>query len=223
MSEPGRISVIVPAYNAAETIGAALDSALGQTYAPYEIIVIDDGSTDDTARVLARYRDRLVYLKQANSGPAAARNRGLERARGDLIAFLDADDLFPRDALRAMGEMLEEQPEIEIVQGHVQDVWANEGEWVRGEPRLSFQLGSALFRRRAIERIGRFLESLRQGEDTDFWLRTREEGLSRRVIPDVTYWYRRQAVNGLRDDQTYRASLVGAVKRSLDRTRGSAK
>lgn len=223
MSEVFRISVIVPAFNAAETIGAALDSALGQTFAPYEVIVIDDGSTDDTAKMLAPYEERLCYIKQANGGPAAARNRGLERASGNVIAFLDADDLFPRDALRVLSETLYRYPEIEIAQGHVQDMWTRGGEVIVGARRASFQPGSALFRRRAIDKTGAFLETLRQGEDADFWIRTRELEVARLLIPEVTYRYRRRWVDGLHDGQMYRAQLVRAVKRSLDRTRARAK
>ena len=87
-----RTSVIIPAYNAATSLQQSIDSALHQTLLPLEIIVINDGSTDETAMVTKKYGNNIIYLEQANAGQGAARNAGLSVARGELIAFLDADD-----------------------------------------------------------------------------------------------------------------------------------
>ena len=86
------ISVIIPTYNYARFLAEAIDSALGQSYAPLEIIVVDDGSTDATSEVLAAYGDRIRVLRQKNQGVAMARNAGIAAARGDYLAFLDSDD-----------------------------------------------------------------------------------------------------------------------------------
>jgi glycosyltransferase involved in cell wall biosynthesis len=94
MSRGSLVSVIVAAYNSAPYIAAAIDSVLAQTHRPIEVIVVDDGSTDDTRARLEPYRGRLQYVFQPNAGPAAARNTGLARAQGDYIAFLDADDVW---------------------------------------------------------------------------------------------------------------------------------
>ncbi len=90
------VSVIIPAYQAARHIGETIDSVLRQTFSAYEIIVVNDGSpdTEELERVLAAYGDRVIYLKQKNGGPAAARNTGIRGARGEYIAFLDSDDLY---------------------------------------------------------------------------------------------------------------------------------
>src|SRR5262249_25220663 len=86
------VSVVIATYNSSRFIAQAVQSVLEQTYRPVEIVVVDDGSNDDTAEVLACYRDRVRYVYQDNRGPAAARNRGIAEANGELLAFLDADD-----------------------------------------------------------------------------------------------------------------------------------
>ena len=98
------VSVVIPAYNHARYLPAAIDSALAQTYAPVEVIVVDDGSTDDTPRVLAAYGDRIRVIRQANQGAGAARNAGLAASRGEYVAFLDSDDIWlPRKLELQMG------------------------------------------------------------------------------------------------------------------------
>ena len=96
MDEP-RLSVIVPVYNGERFLGEALSSVCSQCVIPMEIVVVDDGSTDGTAKI-ARDFDLVRYVPQENGGPAAARNRGVENARGDLLAFLDHDDLWTRSS-----------------------------------------------------------------------------------------------------------------------------
>lgn len=101
------VSVIVPAFNAVSTIGETLRSANEQTYRPIEIIVIDDGSTDGTSAAVAEFGDAVRYMAQENAGDAAARNTGIGEARGGLVAFLDADDLWRKDKLeRQVGSLL---------------------------------------------------------------------------------------------------------------------
>ncbi len=105
------ISVVMPAYNAGPWIGRAIESALAQTPPPLEVIVVDDGSSDDTPQVCARYTDRLCYIRQENRGAAAARNTGIRAARGELVAFLDADDEWRDGFLDAIVGLRREFPE----------------------------------------------------------------------------------------------------------------
>ena len=93
------VSVVIPAYNSGKFVAQAVESVLAQTYAPFEIIVVDDGSTDETKDVLGRFNGQINYIHQANSGPSAARNAGIRVARGAYICFLDADDLWTPDRL----------------------------------------------------------------------------------------------------------------------------
>ena len=112
-----KISVIIPTHNRARFIGRALDSVLDQSEVRSEIIVVDDGSTDATEDVLRSYGDRVRYVRQANAGPAVARNRALEMATGDYVAFQDSDDYFLPGALAALRDALDTRPELGGIQG----------------------------------------------------------------------------------------------------------
>jgi len=107
-----RFSVIIPTYNRAHIIGQALDSVISQSCQDFEILVIDDGSTDDTPKVLQQYSHRIRYFKQPNSGPAAARNRGTIESRGEYIAFLDSDDQWYPDKLAKMDKAIGAHPDM---------------------------------------------------------------------------------------------------------------
>jgi glycosyltransferase involved in cell wall biosynthesis len=117
------VSVIIPAYNAERYLIEALDSVRAQGHRPLEVIMVDDGSTDGTAGVVAQYPD-VRYVYQANRGPAAARNAGLRLAQGDLIAFLDADDVWSDDKLAVQLTLLSARAESQIVLGRLQMVSA---------------------------------------------------------------------------------------------------
>ncbi len=110
-------SVIIPAYNSAATLARAVDSVLAQSYPAQEIIVADDGSTDGTADVAARYGAKLRYVRQDNAGVSAARNHGARIATGDWLAFLDADDWYYPDRLRLHAEWIQEDAALDFLTG----------------------------------------------------------------------------------------------------------
>ena len=111
-----QVSVVIPAYNCAAYVGQACDSVLSQTYTDWEIIVVDDGSKDDTRLVLDKYGDRRVrYVYQENQGVSLARNHGIQLARGEFVAFLDADDFFLPDKLASQIAVFAAQPNLGIV------------------------------------------------------------------------------------------------------------
>lgn len=112
---PGRVSVVIPAYNAAATIGAAIESCLAQDHPGVEVIVVDDGSTDGTPDVLLGFGNRIVVVAQANAGLAAARNAGQRAATGEFIAWMDADDLMVPSRVRVGAEVLRRCPEVNLV------------------------------------------------------------------------------------------------------------
>lgn len=221
MSARPLISVIVPAYQAAKTLREALSSILGQDYAPLEILVIDDGSTDGTFELARSFGPPIMCLHQENAGPAAARNRGLLAARGELIAFLDADDLWPPHKLAAQVERMGEDPELDVVQGRVAYVgFAAPGIALEAEGTVpGVHLGGALFRRRVFDRVGPFDPALRRGEDQDFFLRAREAGVKLTILERVTLLYRHRPGSVTDGDRPLALDLPSLLKRSLDRRR----
>jgi len=114
MSEP-TVSTIIPAYRAQATIRRAVDSVLRQTLVPEEVLVVDDGSPDDLVAALESYGDRVTLIRQANGGVASARNLGIERSRGDVIAFLDADDYWEPTRVARQVRIFQEHPEVGLV------------------------------------------------------------------------------------------------------------
>jgi glycosyltransferase involved in cell wall biosynthesis len=183
MSAP-TVSIVMPAYNAAATIGAAVSSALWQDH-PVELVVVDDGSTDDTGRIAAAYGDRVRVVHQQNRGVAAARNAGIAAASGELVAFCDADDLlFERhvaalvEARTAAGTTIATANSYWLLPGGIQqDKTRHRGAFPPpGAQRMSileqnFVSTMSLFPRALVDEIGGFDESMQRTEDWDFWQR----------------------------------------------------
>lgn len=184
---PPRVSVIIPAYNAAGCVRRAVDSVLEQSFQDLELLVVDDGSTDATRAVLAEYGDRLHLLAKQNGGPAAARNHGLQHARGEYVAFLDADDYWKTGKLQRQVDLLDARPEIGFCSTAtevVDSAGRPAGNWpCRPDagplPDILFMHGTVisgstsgvLARRHQIEAIGGFDPDLRGFEDPDLWIR----------------------------------------------------
>lgn len=184
-----RISIIIPVYNRAALVGRALDSVFAQTYRDYEIIVVDDGSSDGSAELLESYGDRLITLRQANAGAAAARNSGIAMARGEFIAFLDSDDEWCADKLRRQLEYYDAYPEValvytdmvEVVDGRVEsEAYLHCGAYSRvGEGQIYESLleenfiftPTVMVRRTVFDGVGMFDTQLAICEDRDLWLK----------------------------------------------------
>jgi glycosyltransferase involved in cell wall biosynthesis len=186
------VSVIIPAYNSAVSLGRSVDSALGQTHKPAQVIVINDGSTDETAKVARSYGERIVYLEQDNQGQGAARNTGLRAATGAFVAFLDADDYWLPHFLGECVEFLEKHEEaVAVSTGILVKLW---GKKTRYWPPLSgngqdqafkpcvienffdfwaehdhVRTGSVLIRRKVIEEAGFQRPDLRISQDLEYW------------------------------------------------------
>lgn len=181
---PPTVSVIVPTYNRWPRLAAAVRSVLAQSYRDFELIVVDDGSTDDSAVELAQFASALRYFHQERRGVSAARNLGVAQSRGRLIAFLDSDDLWQPDKLAVQVRFMETAPQVKICQ--TEEIWLRNG--VRVNPKLkhrkpsgdifiaSLQLclvspSAVVLTRELFDQVGGFDESLPVCEDYDLWLR----------------------------------------------------
>ena len=219
------VSVVIPVFNGERFLREAVQSVFDQDYAPLEIIIVDDGSTDGTAAVAKSLPEIVRYLYQTNRGPAAARNRGIEHALGDLIAFADADDLWPARKLELQLPYLISDARIDIVLGRIQQVLLSEtvdGQTQSREfadPAFSVNLGSAVIRKSVFERVGLFDETMRYSEDVDWFMRARERGAAIVTIDEVTLLYRQHEQNMTRGKSTSELNVLQALKRSLDRRR----
>ncbi|MDA3787608.1 MAG: glycosyltransferase family A protein, partial [Desulfobacula sp.] len=120
-----RISAVIPAYNSANFLSFAINSILKQTQPVDEIIVVDDGSTDETAQVLKHFGNKIICIYQHNAGPSAARNKGIEYAKGDWVAFLDADDQWVSTKIEKQVRLIEKNPEIVLVAGDMAEIDAS--------------------------------------------------------------------------------------------------
>ncbi|MDJ0744920.1 MAG: glycosyltransferase [Xenococcaceae cyanobacterium MO_167.B27] len=203
------VSVIIPAYNGAVYIREAIDSVLAQDYSNYEIIVVDDGSTDNTQEVVSQYRDRVSYIYQDNQGVAQARNRGLECAEGKYIAFLDQDDFFLPKKLSEQVAMLEQDDSIGLVNSgwdivDQQGVKLSAVEPWHNLPQLDLMslivwkpvfLGAMLFRRSWLDRCGKFDATLEQTPDVDLVLRLAGIGCPATWVKRATVAYRQHEKN----------------------------
>jgi glycosyltransferase involved in cell wall biosynthesis len=223
------VSVVVPAFNAARFLAEALVSIVRQEYQPLEIVVVDDGSSDGTAEMARASRARPVVIEQPNRGPAAARNRGIAAAKGDVIAFLDTDDLWPDRKLALQVPRLTEDASLDVVLGRIR-YEALDDRTLDGirfdEPQgvlTNVNLGAGVFRRNVFDRVGLFDESLRFSEDQDWFLRARELGIGIAVLGEVTLRYRLHAGNMTRGKSGRELALTSVLKRSLDRRRASAR
>src|SRR5262249_38270783 len=160
-----------------------------------EIVVVDDGSTDDSAFLAESLGPPVRLVRQPHRGLAAAHNRGLAAAAGELIAFLDCDDLWTEDKLEIQLAILREHPGIDIVLGHTRRMWmeaGGDGTLARrlSDPTLALSLGAALIRRAVFDTVGRFDEALTHSDDWDWFMRARELGVCVVVHQEVTILYR---------------------------------
>jgi len=214
------VSIIIPVFNGERFLREAVESVLAQKYSPVEIIIVDDGSTDSTATLARSFPETVRYLHQTNHGPAAARNRGIEQAQGDLIAFADADDLWPSHKLELQLPYLIRDSKIDIVLGRIQQVLLSETQAKEiGDPAFSVNLGSAVIRRSCFERVGLFDETMRYSEDVDWFMRAREGAAAIMTIDAVTLFYRQHEQNMTRGKSTSELNVLKALKKSLDRRR----
>lgn len=219
MNQPPRVSVILPTFNRSGYLRQAIESVLAQTYANFEIILVDDGSTDDTPAAVAAFGDpRIVYLRQNNQGRSAARNTGLRQARGEYIAFLDDDDLYLPQKLASQTAFLDAHTEIGLVAGGAQII-AADGAFLRNlepwenQPELSLPgclyscpllTCAVLLRRQWLEALDHWFDpAMDHAEDTDLWIRLLIAGCRMSWLPLVVSAYRQHPGNSRDDTEVF--------------------
>ncbi len=214
------ISVIIPVYNGASFLGAAIESVLAQTLRASEVIVVDDGSTDDSAVIAAHYAPDVRVLSQVNGGCGAARNLGVQHASGTLLAFLDADDLWMPDKLQCQLAAMVGDDTLDAVFGHVE---------LFHDSAINFPLantppiydgiiaGAMLISHAAFRRVGSFATEWRIGEFADWYARAQECGLRQHMLAQVVMRRRLHATNITRADADARAAYLDVLRAALHR------
>ncbi|MBM3836640.1 MAG: glycosyltransferase [Verrucomicrobia bacterium] len=220
MKSPPRVSVVIPCYNYERYLPEAVDSVIKQTYQDFEIIIVNDGSTDDSAQVAeslrARYSThRIKLINQPNSGqPAISRNRGIAEAQGEFILPLDADDRIAPTLLAECVQILESNPDVAIA--YTDAIFFNrERSWIQPTAEYDFKVlihanhlcYCSLFRRQAWETVGGYKTNVKGYEDWDFWIGCGEKGFVGKRIAKPLFHYREKA-DGLFQDALKRDTIL---------------
>jgi glycosyltransferase involved in cell wall biosynthesis len=225
---PLLISCIIPVFNGERYLREAIDSVLAQTYRTLDVIVVDDGSTDGSAQIAESFGASVRVIAQSNQGHAAARNTGVQHARGQLLAFLDADDLWHPEKLERQMRLLEQHPNAGGCVAHVRNFWQDprlqeqaERKAVRGVQGIpGFSPPNLLAHRWIFDRVGLFDVSLGHADDTEWFLRVRAAGIAIELHPDVLGFRRMHDSN--RSSELASDSVdeyLHLLKRHLDKRR----
>lgn len=222
------VSVIIPVYNYERYLAEALESVLNQTHRQLEVIVVDDGSTDRSGEVAKSFAGRGVqYCRQAQAGIGPARNKGVELARGEFLAFLDADDRWPLEKTERQLKAIENDQTVEMVFGQALQL-QNGPEWEAGvseyKPAVAGMVpgmvpGTMLVKRDAFFRVGLFKGGLKVGEFIDWYSRAVELNVRSVILPELLLWRRIHDSNqGVRERQ-FVSDYARVLKAKLDRRR----
>jgi glycosyltransferase involved in cell wall biosynthesis len=219
-------SVIIPAFNAERYLEAAIESVQAQTVHPSEIIVVDDGSTDRTAKIAEQFGLPVICHRQAHGGIAAMRNFGVSVARGNWLAFLDADDLWTPEKLERQLAAAENDRAPEIIFGGVRQFVSPELSR-EDQLRLATPLavsaaphaGTMLARRAVFSRVGPFDETLKLGEFIDWFARATDLGVRMMTVPEIILQRRRHLASTTLRQKDSLPEMALVMKRVLDRRR----
>lgn len=221
-----RCSVVIPVFNGGKYLRDAIAGVLSQDVYALEIIIVDDGSTDDTAKIATGFGGSIRYHYQANKGAGAARNQGVAMTRGDFIAFLDADDLWTENKLKQQCAAFAADSDLDMVFGHIQQFYSPEltveeraGIGMPVEIMPGYHAGAMLVRREAFHRVGFFNPALRIGEFIDWYTRAMEKKLKNIMLPEVVMKRRIHRTNLGVSCRRQRVGYIHALKAALDRRR----
>jgi glycosyltransferase involved in cell wall biosynthesis len=220
------VSVVIPVFAGERFLGETLDSVAAQSYPNIETIVVDDGSPDRSAQ-LASARRGVRVLREPHRGVAAARNAGLAAAGGELIAFLDQDDLWQASKLAQQVALLTERPELQIALTHVEmllDEGTERPAWMTWPSAVQpgYLPSTWLVRREAFERVGLFDASYRIVCDADWLARAKDGGLMNEMLPEALVRWRIHDSNGSYDQRTLRSETFQMLRATAERQREGA-
>lgn len=192
-----KISVIIPTYNHGKYLEEAINSVLLQTYSTIEIIVVNDGSTDNTADILKPYLSRIHYFQQENKGISAARNAGIQQATGDYLAFLDADNKWCADKLERQFQVMQQDPSVDMTFGHVQQYYCQH---ISMDAKMKLQCpeeiipginaSTMLIKSASFHKIGYFDSQWSTGEFIDWYIKAQTAGLKENMLDDLVLYRR---------------------------------
>ncbi|OAI01170.1 glycosyltransferase family 2 protein [Methylomonas methanica] len=228
-----KISAVIPAYNSAKFIRAAINSIQAQTSKVDEIIVVDDGSTDDTEQVVKEISSAIIYHRQSNQGPSAARNKGIELANGDWIAFLDADDQWTTDKIAKQIQTLQANPELHLIAGDMTEIDNDDHlitqsvlakhqmlenfQHLAGKPipnalaalvkKNFIPTGTVLVKRQTLLEAGMFNAEIRFGEDLELWAKIATHHPIT-CLPDILMFRRQHGNNATQANERILIDLV---------------
>ena len=224
MQDPPKISTIITAYNCAETIVQAIESVLGQSMQPEQVIVVDDGSSDESLSKILSFGDQIIVISGTNQGPSAARNRGIERASNQWVALLDGDDAWHKDKLALQLSAAADHPEAIVIATE----WARSTDDLEATEHATlsmlfasdiavlnrFQTSTVLVRRDALVTCGGFDPDLDSAEDWDLWLRLSQSGPSA-LIRSPLVFYRDNPLGVSKDIHTLEAKVAKIMDREV--------
>ena len=223
------VSVIIPVFNCRQFIGEALDSVLQQSLPVYEIIVVDDGSTDGTGEVVKKYLSGITYIRQKNQGIGQARNVGIMNARGNFIAHLDADDIWTRDKLELQMKAFLRDSGLDIVGAYMESFFTpglqkdlKNTIYCPSEPLPSFSPSAIVVKRQAYHRVGWYETHWEVGQDLNWFIRAREQGLKEGMVPRMLVRRRLHSCNSGIIKRSEGIARVRILKEALDRKRNAA-
>lgn len=228
MKPPAVISVIIPVHNGSRYLAAAIESVLAQTNSASELLVVDDGSTDNSQQVAADYGDRVTRLSLPHRGPAAARNAGVQQARGNWLAFLDADDLWLPERLACQLPVAAADPTAAVTGGwenflspDVEPATSRTSLFAAGL-QTAPMAGTLLIAKNRFLDVGFFDESLWAGEFIDWVLRARQAGVQFSAVPELILRRRIHATNHTRQKSMRNRSFFDLIRKHHESTASPA-
>jgi len=221
----GIVSVIIAVFNGERYLKDAIDSVINQTYRPVEIIVVDDGSVDNTAEIAQSY-NTIRYLYQSNQGHPGAMNSGIEATSGEFIAFLDADDIWVQGKLKLEVDYLKNHPEIDYVIAKMKNFTESESDRSRLRTKdlllneyAALILGTMVVRRTVFEQVGYFDSSYQYAKDVDWFIRAKEAGTRMAILPETLLHRRLHDSNMSYDQESRKVEFLRVIKASINRKR----